>query len=315
MIRIVFAPDLVEEAVLLAERTIMRDPNAFRRERDRIYQVADESEREKKFRALHFRYFSALGLDSAVRVTLAEHGEVTAGIDSCHVVRALTQNDETADLVDELHPRQGADVLPALVIRMRPASVVKAVDVVQTFLHHELMHVADMLNSAFGYVRYLPPSDDGPSADTMRQNRYRVLWDTTIDGRLARSGLAHADARDTRWREFACTFAMLGDQCSVAFERWFNDVNPTHEGILAFAMSPLGRVDRTDPGRCPLCRFPTASLDPRITSLSDAVIDTIRSERPEWHRDHGICPQCLDLYLARHVDAREHHAAADKARS
>ena len=310
MTRIVFAPDLVEEAVLLAEGTLMHDRAAFRRERDRIYQMPDDSEREKSFRALHLRYFMALGLETAVKETLAERTEVTSRIDSCHVVRALTQKDESADLVDELHARHGAVDAPALVIRLRPTMLVKPVHVVRAFLHHELTHVADMLDPAFGYERHLPLSDDGPSADAMLQNRYRVLWDTTVDGRLSRSGRASAGARETRWQEFAATFGMLGDQCPGAFERWFNEAKPAHAGILALAAAPAGKMDRSDPGRCPLCRFPTTSLDARVTALSNAVVEAIQFDRPEWRREHGICPQCLDLYEARDLDAREHRSTA-----
>ena len=310
MTRLLFSPDLVEEAVLLAEGTLMHDRAAFRRGRDRIYQLSDEGEREKSFRALHSRYFGALGLDTAVKETLAEHPEVTSGIDSCHVVRALTRKDEAADLVDELHARHGGGSAPALMIRLRPSTIVEPVHALRTFLHHELTHVADMLNPAFGYERRLPPSDDGPSADTMRQDRYRVLWDTTIDGRLTRSGRAGAGTRESRWQEFATTFGMLGDQCPTAFERWFNEANPTHAEILAFAVSPSGERGRSHQGRCPLCRFPTTSLDARVTTLSDAVVEAIQADRPEWHRKHGICPQCLDLYEARDLDARERRATA-----
>ncbi len=312
MTRLVFAPDLVEEAVLLAERTIMPDASTFRRERNRIYQMADEGERENSFHALHFRYFADLGLYAAVKQALDEHVDVTSRVDMCHVARALTRQDESADLVDELHCREGAVGAPVLLVQLLPTTVVKPAHVVQMLLHHELMHVADILNPAFGYERHLPRSGDGPSGDTMLQDRYRVLWDTTIDGRLVRRGQASAGAREARWRAFAATFGMLGDRCPGAFERWFNEARPTHAEILAFAKPASGAVDQPDPGRCPLCRFPTASLDSRITSLSDGVIETIRSDRPEWRREHGICPQCLDLYEARHRE--DQLAAAHEAR-
>jgi len=56
-------------------------------------------------------------------------------------------------------------------------------------------------------------ADDGPSRDNVQRDRYRVLWDVTIDGRLARSLRADQPgaSRDARWREFAATFSMLGD--------------------------------------------------------------------------------------------------------
>jgi hypothetical protein len=307
MTRLTFAPDLVEEAVLLSERAAMPDARAFRRERDRIYQIADDREREARFRDLHFRHFSALGLGSVVTETIEARSDVAGRVDVCRVVRAVTKKDEGADLVDEVVPGRGVRGGPILVVRLRPTTLVEPAQALAALLHHELTHVADMLNPAFGYQRELPPSDDGPSADTMQQNRYRVLWNTTIDGRLVRAGLQRAAARDARWRDFALTFGMLGDECPRAFERWFSEQEPTHAGILAFAISPTGFVDAPDPGRCPLCRFPTASLDPRVHTLADDVVDTIRSDRPEWARAQGICPQCLDLYEARH---EERHAVA-----
>jgi len=64
------------------------------------------------------------------------------------------------------------------------------------------MHLADMLDPAFGYERNLSAAADGPSAENIVRDHYRVLWDVTIDGRLARHGVASSGARVARWREF-----------------------------------------------------------------------------------------------------------------
>lgn len=310
MNRLTFAPDLVEESVLLAEQSMMRrdDAQAFRRERDRIYVLTDDREREDSFRSLHLRYFSGLGLGGAVADVLGERSEVTSRVSACRIVRAIGASDESADLVDALIAGRSPGI-PTVLIRLRPSTLVGPQDRLRAFLHHELMHVADMLNPTFGYQRDLPPSDDGPSADNILRDRYRVLWDTTIDGRLTRAGRAPHEMRTSRWREFAATFRMLNGECQTAFERWFDEQHATHDEILAFALSPsaAGCTDVRDSGRCPLCRFPVAALDPRVTTLAEDMVAMIRSEQPAWSRDLGICSQCLDLYEARHHEER--HAA------
>jgi hypothetical protein len=169
-------------------------------------------------------------------------------------------------------------------------------------LHHELTHVADMLDPMFGYRRELPPSTDGPSADNILRDRYRVLWDTTIDGRMARAGRAGAMGRELRWREFATTFGMLEDACGAAFERWFAEDHPTHEQMLAFATSPGGDTQARMSGRCPVCRFPVFALDARADAMPQAVADAIRAEQPHWRLSDGLCSQCFDLYEARHEE-------------
>lgn len=307
MNRLTFAPDLVEEAVLAAEQALMRreDVQTFRRERDRIYVLPDESEREAAFRSLHLRYFSGLGLGAVVADVLGERSELTSRLDACRIMRALGARDESADLVDALIAGQHG--VPTLIIRLRPATLVEPQDRLRAFLHHELTHVADMLNPAFGYERDLPPSDDGPSADNILRDRYRVVWDTTIDGRLLRAGRMPEAIRQVRWREFSETFGMLNGSCRSAFDRWFDSERTTHGEILAFAASPaaLGAGLR-DSTRCPLCRFPVAALDARVSTLDDHIVAMIQSEQPAWTRDQGICSQCFDLYEARH---EERHSA------
>lgn len=259
MIRLTYAPDLVEEAVLLAERTApAADVRAFRRERDRIYAVVDERAREAAFQSLHVRRFAALGLNQVIERVVRERADVARRVSHGRVRRALTRRDECADLADDLAPSDAPSTAwnpPTLILSLGPQTLLEP-DVLKTLLHHELTHVADMLDPAFGYQRSLPASDDGPSADLVLRDRYRVVWDTTIDGRLARAGLAAATARETRWRQFAAAFPMPGDACSCEFERWFGEKQPTHAGIVAFATARQA-PDGSDPSpgvQPPSCR-------------------------------------------------------------
>lgn len=237
MIRLTYDPELVEEAVLLAEATAPRaDARAFRHDRNRLYEIADPDEREARFRSCHRRWFVRLGLHRIIEQTVSERLNISKRLAAGRVVRAVARREEAADLIDQVTPGV-QDPRPILLLRLRPASLIEA-DALADFLRHELMHVADMLDPRFGYQRNLPPSDSGPSHDNILRDRYRVLWDVTIDGRLARSGLGSDRTRAARWQEFATTFAMLDDRCRQAFDEWFDRTQPTHEAITAFALRP-----------------------------------------------------------------------------
>jgi hypothetical protein len=302
MSAIVYAPDLVEETVLLAEGTLApADAQAFRRERDHLYDQADPDRREADFRAFHMRWFARLGLHRVIEDIVAPRADILNRVAGCRVSRALIRRDEGADLLDPSPATARADVRPTLALRLRPPALLDPATL-GAFLAHELTHVSDMLDPVFGYERALPPSDDGPSSDNILRDRYRVLWDVTIDGRLARRGLAGARVRETRRQEFAATFAMLGEEGPGVFDDWFDRVEPTHRALVAFAQAPngVGSTNPTDSGRCPLCHFPVAALDPSPGRLSAAAQAIVRDEYPAWRLEQGLCAQCLDLYEARH---------------
>ncbi len=299
MIRIIYGPDLVEEGVLLAERTAPAgEARAFRRERDRLYELRDSEAREAGFRALHQRWFVHFGLHTVIDQAVAAYGDLFDRVAEGRVLRALTRQDEGADLIDR--GPLTLDGGPLLVLRVRPAMLLEP-DRLRALLPHELMHVADMLAPAFGYQRTLPPSDDGPSGDNILRERYRVVWDVTIDGRLSRRGLADARVRDARWQEFVTTFTMLDERRRDLFDEWFDGNHPTHGRLAAFALAPNGSGggNAADSGRCPLCRFPVASLDRHPGRLSAAALAAIEADRPTWRIELGLCSQCLDLYEAQ----------------
>ena len=305
MIRLVYAPDLVEETVLLAEaRTPGAAWRAFRRERDRLYGLREEDQREERFGALHFLQFNALALHHVIEHAITERSDICERVGVGRILRAVRRTDEGADLVDRVVPDGGASE-PLLVLRLRPATLLDPPSL-RALLRHELTHVSDMLDPAFGYERTLPSSDDGPSGDNILRDRYRVLWDVTIDARLARAGLGCEDARSIRRQEFAAAFPMLGDCAGDAFDAWFEQCRPTHAALVAFARSPGGgeHSEVTDSGRCPLCRFPVASLDGLPERLSAGAAAAIREDHPAWSVARGLCSQCFDLYEAR--DAAGH---------
>ena len=116
-------------------------------------------------------------------------GETVA---SCRVLRATGKGFAGAELF--LVPEEGAAPSAGekrLVLRLGASRLLDRDDLLR-FLHHELEHVADMLDPSFGYRPELPEVDGGPIRLRIIVERYRVLWGTSIDGRLCQRGQAPA---------------------------------------------------------------------------------------------------------------------------
>ena len=288
---------LVEEAVLQAVRGLPKpEQKRFHSRREGLYLHEDPDEREAGFEALHGEWFVCLGLDRPLHRALAERPIVMGGVSECRVTRAHSRRQEMADLVG----REAAGAEPVLVVRLRPESFLEH-ETLLGLLRREVLHVADMLDPAFGYEKRLPASEEGPSYDNILRDRYRAIWATTVDGRLLRQGLCGEAVREKRRKDFARSFGPLGDQVDVGFESWFEEPHPTHAAMVSYVKSP-GRVSgaavSASDGRCPLCRFP-AALDLHPERLSPGALREIGYDRPSWRPDQGLCPQCADLYLAR----------------
>jgi hypothetical protein len=288
---------LVEEAVQQAVRGLPKaEQNRFHSRREGLYVHPDPEEREAGFEALHGEWFVCLGLDRPLHSALAERPAVMSGVSECRVTAARSRREEMADLLG----REAAGAEPVLVVRLRPESFLDH-ETLLGLLRREILHVADMLDPDFGYETRLPASEEGPSYDNILRDRYRAVWDTTVDGRLFRQGLCAATVRERRRKDFARSFGPLGDQVDAGFESWFDEPHPTHAAIVSYINEPGqagGAAASLPAGRCPLCRFP-AALDPHPERLSPGAVREIESDRPSWRPDQGLCPQCADLYLAR----------------
>jgi hypothetical protein len=281
-------PALVEEAVLQAADGSSRETlRRYRKERDAIYEIEDSDRREAAFREMDARWFRKLRLDAPLVDLLREFEPLFARICRAVVLMAARLRDEGADL----HEGPGGLVLA---LRLTPGSVLDF-ERAATFLRSELLHVEDMLDPAFGYERDPPSIESDPVYEKLVRDRYRVLWNTSVDGRLAREGRLPSEGEARRRREFLATFSMLGSEAEGHFERFFHGPRPSHGDFLSFAREVDGRAA----GKCPLCRFPTARFRGEGEPLKPEVEDRIRRDFPEWSVSEGICMQCADLYEAR----------------
>jgi hypothetical protein len=330
---------LVEEAVLLATDALPREQRrAFRLERDPIYEERDAARRDAAFRRLHEAWFVRLRLADPVFGLLGEHPGIPGAVSRVLVLPALSAKEEGADL-HEVRGRIGSPApapQPALLLRVRPRGLVDPGDAAPG-LRRDLLHVADMLDPSFGYDQGRRiAGDDGPSKGTLVLGRFRVVWDTSVDGRLQARGRLPRGGEEMRRREFLAAFGRLSPGAGETFRRLFEGPRPTQEEMLAIASAPagdlMGGIGTAESGaavppaaappaavpsgavapaavspaaragtsaRCPLCRFPTTSFHRRPTELGPGIHALIRMDFPDWAPARGICLQCADLYAAR----------------
>jgi hypothetical protein len=284
----------------------------FRGERNRLYQIMDPEERDAAFHEFHSTWFERLDLGRPIWQALREQPLILTGTRACIVVHPRGSRDEGAELfVSPGGEGSGEAERRSVGIRLDPRRLLDE-ECLLAFLRHELFHIADMLDSAFGYRPRLPCAELGPAHERLLQDRYRVLWDTYIDGRLVRQGRAPAPVRDRRLHEFTKTFPMLSNRNEKAFSRFFDRPSLTHADLVSFSTNltsrisnfqfpdsnlPAGTGHSFTPGeRCPLCGFPTHAFEPNPDQLPAEVVARIRADFPTWQPSLGLCQQCADLY-------------------
>jgi hypothetical protein len=290
-----FDPRLVEEAILAAAEAASQSENrAFRQERDAVYEIEIADIRESSFQQLDARWFTRFGVADALLGLLGKHPLLAHRTSGGYVLFASSSRDEGADLhapQDELTEKG----LPVLVIRLLPNTLLDR-GRLSALLRHELLHVTDMLDPDFGYEPVLPETSGGPMLQRLIQDRYRVLWSTTIDGRLAGRGeLSSLDA-ERRRQEFLTCFTMLGAEAEGYFQRFFEGPRPKHSELVSFALEPRG----SQPNKqrlCPLCNLPASNL--HLHPRGPCTVDVIQKDFPQWKQEMGLCLQCADLYDAR----------------
>lgn len=227
---------LVEEAVFIAvARSSAGARIEFHARRSLLYEHGDAEEREARFEAFAAEWFTRLGLDRPLHEALRERPRVLPQVAEVRVVRARSHREELADLASP-----GFDAgrsAPLLLVRLTPASLADDTQLLR-WLRGELLHVSDMLDPAYGYRPDLPAAEQGVVLDKLLRERYRVVWDVTVAGRLVRENLEEASLRERARAEFARAFSNLGVQRDAAFDRWFREAAPSHAAIAEFVRDP-----------------------------------------------------------------------------
>jgi hypothetical protein len=266
---------LIEGIVFLEVRRLEQNGESllvarYERQRTALYDIADPDERNTAFFELHLKWFRDLGLEDPIRTLLKQFPIITGNTATLLVRRTVTKKDEGA----ELFVRPDANNV-AIAIRceriFEPGF--------EPFLRHELCHISDMLDPAFAYEPEIRLPDAPPAELDLLRERYRVLWDITIDGRLNQNKLA-------RLAEFQKALPNVSEK---KFEELWA-ARPSHPELVTLAKSVLARSARTPGAPCPLCKFPT------FVWADAPPVEAVRRDFPRWLTEHGCCARCAELY-------------------
>lgn len=300
--RIDYQPQLVEEAVLLAMRG-HDDEHLFRYERNQIYERFPPDERETAFQGLHRSWFDILKMNQPLSECFEHWPLLREATQRCLVMKARSPKETGAELYRACESfAHGERPQQTILLQLTPVLLTQP-EALLAFLRHELLHVVDMLDPHFEYAPQLPRSDAGPAHDHLLQNRYAVLWDVTIDGRLHQRGWLPSAARAKRFADFKRVFQGSEEGLARCFAGFFEHNSHTHRELVAFAQHPEkwlqpSAATSSAPSRCALCRFPTFQLL-AAEKLRMEVRREIQKQSPAWHETEPICRQCADLYEAR----------------
>jgi hypothetical protein len=289
--------DFVEEAVRLCATTRRRVVSSFQvarfnREREKLYGTLDPDERNAAFFRLHLEWFREWGLEALLTRPLEEFPLLPGALNVLAFRKARGKSDDGAELyVNETGDRSG-------ILAMRPERLTREREL-GAFLRHELAHLQDMVDSSFGYLPELPIPSPFMSQYRVARERYRLLWDITIDGRLTRRRQHTVATKEQRQAEFAGAFAFWPEaRQQEVFEALWTNPAPTHKILADLVCEPRQIQAHAGPqpgAPCPLCGFPTF-IWATATSLTDRCVRAIRSEFPFWTPEQGACARCSEIY-------------------
>jgi hypothetical protein len=289
--------DLVEAAVTLCAAGGRKGVSSlqiarFNREREKLYSILDPDDRNNAFFRLHLEWFREWGMERLLTDPLNEFPLLSQALTLLAFRKSRGKNDEGTELyVNEAGTRNG-------VVALRPERLREDTELAP-FMRHELAHLHDMVDPAFGYLPELALSGPSLSQQRLARERYRLLWDVSIDGRLTGRGCQTVATREQRWMEFTSAFAFWtpARQEQIFDALWIN-VNPTHRALEELVSDPRQLQSGSGPrpgSPCPLCGFPTfawADAD----SLEENTRCAIEAEFPQWSSAQGVCARCAAVF-------------------
>lgn len=263
----------------------------YHRERERCYDVLDPDARNAAFFNLHLDWFREWRLEELLLGLLKEYPLLPHALTTLAFRKVRMKKDEAAELYVSAENGRSA------VVGMRPERFERD-EAVAAFLRHEFMHLNDMVDPAFGYSPVLNLPGLNPTQQRITRERYRVLWDITIDGRLFRAGRS-ASQHDHHLAIFNRAFSFWCEaRRAQVFEAHWNDAAPRHQNLLALAADPrdLSHSEAPLPGSlCPLCQFPTFDWAAE-NILTSELRDRLQQRFPHWSADQGVCKRCVEVY-------------------
>lgn len=307
-IEIRYGPSFMEEAVFLemnAQETAVDQgmAQAFHAQRSTLYDAQGSTEqREAAFQQLAARYFHELGFAEVFTKRLEEFPLVSAYVLALIVRRVFCRKEERVELYvlpeSEAHRHS---VGPATLLIDLQAIRCRDRHRLVAWLRHELMHVSDMLDPAFAYEPHPELGGECDLEHDLIRERFRLLWDLFVEGRMRQRGWQTVVEESVRRREFERTFALWEpERREAAWQDLGGRGNWSQREFLELSQDErLTRMLGQGGIRCPLCHFPTCEGVRDWSDERAAVAEAIRADYPAWKPSHGACLQCVELYRSR----------------
>lgn len=242
MMQLRYDPRLIESVVFESAWRAAQDGNPqpeieLRRRLDPLYAITNVEERERSFRDAYADRFVEAQMAGPLEALVAEQPLIAPQVTQCVVRFALCVKDEGA----ELFVKPGdAERERTLVIAVRTETLLDDGELAR-LLRHELQHVADMLDDQFVYDVDATPNGESRAHNSLILDRFRVLWDTYIDGRLARRGHDGQGTCTDRGRELHKVFRrdrLDPKDVDRACARVWQADDLTHADLLQWAAQP-----------------------------------------------------------------------------
>jgi hypothetical protein len=275
--------DLIESAVFLEAHRLERTSQRllalrYLRARDGLYDIQDPDDRNDAFFVLHRKWFGNFGLEERLLAVLKQFPLIRESAATLLLRKSVSRNDE-GFLEPDIRTYDREPKCPG-------ASL-------EDFLRHELTHISDMLDPSFGYQPDLTLPDAPPAENILLKDRYRVLWDISIDGRLKREHVK----RD-RHAECDKAFSHLtAERRDELFVRLWGGPHPTHPELFEWSKKIVAEAPNIPGAPCPLCKFPTFDWAD-VGALRPETIAAVQRHFPRWLPAHGSCARCVEVYEA-----------------
>ncbi len=277
----------------------------FRDERNALYDIEDSEQRDSAFQNFHLSWFAKLALDTPLVESIYSYPLIISKVDRVAIVQAPSKKKEGAELFlknDKLYTDDEKNT--SILITLTPERFCES-DKLLDYLRHELQHIEDMLNPDFKYKINSSNPKANSVIDSLFLQRYSVLWDLTVDGRLSKKEWQTSLSKEKHFENFQQTFQLPMGESSQLFDYFFYNPKPTHEELEDFAVEPEQWTKKhhldsgNTRGNCSLCNFPSVELITYPSDLPDDVLLAIQEENPGWNRSKLVCQQCLDIYESR----------------
>ena len=312
-LEIIYDQQLVDDIVYkgLAKQEASGDLALYKEyheKRDAIYEMEEES-RPRQFRELDSDFFNRLGCNVYIKEIFDEYPDIEEKIESVHIRRATTKQNEGSNVVDE-----GRKVI----IRLYPEIFVEGSNEICRVIRHELMHVSDMMDKRFNY-NVNEEFSKSPMEERIMRDRYRLFWDISVDGRLTNNGLETPASREERKGEFDSFFSKIPeDSRDLIFSKMWDAEEPmAHDtmvelskdinkvlALAAGSRSAEELIEETKklgplPGTtCTLCGFPSYDWVEEAAEDED-IVKILKEDFPDWEPQDGVCSRCAEYYKVK----------------